>query len=261
MLHKVKKINIANQILTTATPIAKSLYVVEAADYASDFGSTFIVLPEPISQQRQRWIVFAIAIFLVSVPVFIQAPLVRFLPWVSLAATLPLFLLGRHWLNHARMELWGDLLIGFTWTWLSGSLYWGWLRWEPLIHLPIEAIGLPFAIWGIRRGQGKVGNFFYLGSLFGTVVTDVYFYLVNLVPYWRDLIRAEADAVQPILQTAIAQVETPWGIAWAVILVLLLLEVSLPPLFSRQLHWWAFSGAVLSTLLVDGLFWVVASAV
>ncbi|MFM6062253.1 MAG: DUF3120 domain-containing protein, partial [Microcystis panniformis] len=24
-------------------------------------------------------------------------------------------------------------------------------------------------------------------------------------------------------------------------------------------HWWAFSGAVLSTILVDGLFWITAS--
>jgi drug/metabolite transporter (DMT)-like permease len=24
----------------------------------------------------------------------------------------------------------------------------------------------------------------------------------------------------------------------------------------QQLHWWAFMGAVLSTLIVDGLFWI-----
>ncbi|HEY9657520.1 MAG TPA: DUF3120 domain-containing protein, partial [Allocoleopsis sp.] len=36
---------------------------------------------------RLNWWLFAAAAFLVSVPVFIQAPLVRSLPWVSLGMT------------------------------------------------------------------------------------------------------------------------------------------------------------------------------
>jgi hypothetical protein len=208
--------------------------------------------------QRTQWLLFAVAIFLVSVPVFIQAPLVRSLPWVSLLLTGGL--LGVAWLlqSDRKTQLWGDLLVGFTWTWLAGSLYWGWLRWEPFYHLPVEAIGLPFALWGIVRQQNKVGNFFYLGSLLGTVVTDIYFYLVNLIPHWRTLMQvSEADA-RPIFQSAIAQIQTPWGITWAIILASLLLTLSLFPLASQRLHWWAFSGAVASTLLVDGLFWVAA---
>jgi hypothetical protein len=39
-----------------------------------------------------------------------------------------------------------------------------------------------------------------------------------------------------------------------------LLTVGLLSLRGTQLHWRAFSGAVLSTLLVDGLFWLAASA-
>jgi len=39
-----------------------------------------------------------------------------------------------------------------------------------------------------------------------------------------------------------------------------LLTVGLLSLRDRELHWRAFSGAVLSTLLVDGLFWLAASA-
>jgi hypothetical protein len=208
--------------------------------------------------QRTQWLFFAAAIFFVSVPVFIQAPLVRSLPWISLFSTIGWLGLAR-WLQASRKtQLWGDLLAGFTWTWLAGSLYWGWLRWEPLYHLPVEAIGLPFVLRDILRHQNKVGNFFYLGSLLGTVVTDIYFYLVGLIPHWRTLMQVSEMFARPIFQSAIAQIQTPWGIAWAIILASLLLALGLLPLASRKLHWWAFSGAVVSTLLVDGLFWVAA---
>lgn len=208
--------------------------------------------------KRKQWWFFAAAIFLVSVPVFIQAPLVRSLPWVSLFLSGGLLGLAWRFQAYRKTQLWGDLLIGFTWTWLAGSLYWGWLRWEPLYHLPVEAIGLPFALWGISRQRNKVGNFFYLGSLLGTVVTDIYFYLVDLIPHWRTLMQVDETSARPIFQSAIAQIHTPWGIAWAIILASLLLALGLFPLASQKLHWWAFSGAVLSTILVDGLFWAAA---
>ena len=204
-------------------------------------------------------LVFATAVFLVSVPVFIEAPLVRSLPLLSLA-----FTFGWLWLSFVLMSrpvtyLWGDLLIGFSWSWLAGSIYWGWLRWEPLWHLPVEAIGLPFALWCLSRNWGKVGNWFYLGSLFGTVLTDVYLYLVDLIPYWRQIMYVELADVSPILQNAVEKVQTPWGEAWAVILALVLLIVGILPLRQKQQHWYAFSGAVLSTILVDTLFLLAAS--
>ena len=231
----------------------------------------------------QAWWVFAAASFLVSVPVFLQAPLVRQLPLLSLAMTAVWFWLGRLLLKRPATQLWGDLLLGFSWSWLAGSIYWGWLRWEPLVHLPVEAIGLPFALWFLFKGnrqqatvetqnsffslstfdflllRGQVGNLFYLGSLFGTAVTDLYFYLTGLIPYWRQLMHVEPALATPILQNAIAQVRTGWGTGWAVVLVSVLLGVGLWSLGKRQLHWWAFGGAVLSTILVDSLFWVVAS--
>jgi len=150
--------------------------------------------------------------------------------------------------------------LGFTWTWLAGSVYWGWLRWEPLLHLPVESIGLPFALWGIWHNRSKLGNFFYLGSLLGTVVTDIFFYLVDLIPFWRKLMVVDEASARPIFQGAITQIQTPWGISWAIILASFLLVVGMLPLCSRKLHWWAFSGAVLSTILVDGLFWLAAYA-
>ena len=205
--------------------------------------------------------VFWTAAFLVSVPVFIQAPLVRYYPEVSLGLTFFWVGLGVWLLKQEKISLWGDLLLGFSWSWLAGSLYWGWWRWEPLIHIPMEAIGLPFVLWGLYKGRGKVGNLFYLGSLLGTAITDVYFYLTGLIPYWRQLMTVELDPnlVSPIFHNALSQIETPWGISWAIVLLNLLLAIGIYPLQKRVCHWWAFSGAVLSTILVDGLFWITAS--
>ena len=205
--------------------------------------------------------VFWTAAFLVSVPVFMQAPLVRYYPEVSLGLTFFWVGLGVWLLKQEKISLWGDLLLGFSWSWLAGSLYWGWWRWEPLIHIPMEAIGLPFVLWGLYKGRGKVGNLFYLGSLLGTAITDVYFYLTGLIPYWRQLMTVELDPnlVSPIFHNALAQIETPWGISWAIVLLNLLLAIGIYPLQKRVYYWWAFSGAVLSTILVDGLFWITAS--
>lgn len=220
------------------------------------------ILPITIEQDltRQAWRVFLAASFLVSVPVFFQAPIVRLLPWLSLALTLFWVSLGWWLYRRPQSRWWGDLILGFSWSWLAGSIYWGWLRFEPLIHIPIESIGLPFALWCIWRGWGKIGNFFYLGSLLGTAITDFYFYLTNVIPYWRKLMVVDIDPAlaAPILKSALAQVQTPWGISWAVVLVNLLLAVSWWSLRKIELHWWAFAGAVLSTILVDSLFLLAA---
>ncbi|MBR8828066.1 MAG: DUF3120 domain-containing protein [Gomphosphaeria aponina SAG 52.96 = DSM 107014] len=216
------------------------------------------VAPEN-SDSRQAWLIFAAAAFLISVPVFVQAPLVRLLPWVSLMITGFWVFLGVKLQNRPQTRIWGDLLLGFSWSWLAGSIYWGWLRWEPLIHLPVEAIGLPFACWCILRRKGLIGNLFYLGSLIGTAITDLYFYITGLIPHWRELMQVEPALATPIFQNAIAEVQTAWGISWAVVLVNLLLAMGLWAMQKMELHWWAFGGAVLSTILVDSLFWVAAS--
>jgi hypothetical protein len=209
---------------------------------------------------RQAWMVFVAAVFLVSVPVFIEAPLVRSLPYLSLVTTAFWVWLSFSLMSRTSTYLWGDLLFGFSWSWLTGAIYWGWLRWEPLFHLPVEAIGLPFAVWCLWRNWGKVGNWFYLGSLFGTVLTDLYFYLVDLMPAWRQIMQVEPAFAAPILQNALVKVQTPWGEAWALTLALVLLVVGILPLRSQQRHWYAFSGAVLSTILVDSLFLLAAAA-
>lgn len=209
-------------------------------------------------RERQAWRIFLAASFLVSVPVFFQAPIVRLFPWVSLALTFFWVGLGLWLYQRPQTHRWGDITLGFSWSWLAGSIYWGWLRWEPLIHIPIESIGLPFALWCIWRGWGLIGNYFYLGSLIGTAITDAYFYLTDLIPYWRKLMVVEPALASPIFKSALAQIQTPWGISWAIVLVNILLAVSLWSLRKTHLHWWAFAGAVLSTILVDSLFWIAA---
>ncbi|ANV83144.1 hypothetical protein AWQ21_01310 [Picosynechococcus sp. PCC 7003] len=196
--------------------------------------------------------------FLVSVPVFFQAPLVRTAPWLSLALTLLWVAIAFGLRQRENTEIWGDLLWGFSWSWLAGAIYWGWLRYEPFLHLPVEAIGLPFALWGLWQKRGLVGHLFYLGSLLGTAITDIYFYLTDLIPYWRKLMYAEPDFVMPIFQAALAQMQTLWGISWAVVLVNLLIGISWWAFRQPQIPYWSFAGAVVSTLLVDGLFWIAA---
>ncbi|MEA5577551.1 DUF3120 domain-containing protein [Anabaena sp. UHCC 0451] len=214
-------------------------------------------LPTVISW-KQGWLMFIAAVFLVSVPVFIEAPLVRSLPNLSVVMTGFWIWLSLTLMSRQQTYFWGDLLLGFSWSWLTGAIYWGWLRWEPLWHIPIESIGLPFAIWCLCRNWGKVGNWFYLGSLLGTVLTDIYFYVVDLMPYWRQIMRTDAAGASQILKNALAQVQTPWGEGWAIILALALLTVGLGSLGKKQRHWYAFSGAVLSTILVDSLFLLAA---
>ena len=215
-------------------------------------------LPKFISW-RQNWLVLVAAVFLVSVPVFIEAPLVRSLPVFSILMTAFWVWLSVRLMSRPQTHLWGDLLFGFSWTWFTGSIYWGWLRWEPIWHLPIEALGLPFALWCLTKNWGKVGNWFYLGSLFGTVLTDIYFYLVDLMPYWRQIMRISPEGASQILQNALTQVQNPWGQGWAVILAVILAVVGTGSLLNKESHWYAFGGAVLSTILVYSLFLLAAA--
>ena len=151
-----------------------------SSDCPSAKPSPILDLPLQPDRERKAWRVFFTSSFLVSVPVFFQAPIVRLFPELSLVLTLFWVCLGWYLFQRPQNRWWGDIILGFSWSWLAGSIYWGWLRSEPLIHMPIEAIGLPFALWCIWRGWGKVGNFFYLGSLLGTAITDIYFLGINI---------------------------------------------------------------------------------
>ena len=208
----------------------------------------------------QHWRVWFAALFLVSVPVFFEAPLVRHAPWLSVICTVGWLAIAKHLQAEPKSKTWGSLIWGFSLTWLCGSLYWGWLRWEPAYHVPVEALALPWAIWATRQDAYRVGGWFYIGSLLGTTITDFYFYITHLFPHWQALMQVEADVslAQPILKNALYLVETPWGMAWACILAAILLVTGNRAMRSPQIGYWAFGGAVLGTIFVDLLFFAVA---
>lgn len=209
-------------------------------------------------EQKDRGGLFSLAVFLVSVPVFVQAPLVRQWPWLSLGLTC-FWAAGAWYLRRSPQRfIWGDLLLGFSWCWLAGSIYWGWFRWEPYLHLPLESLGLPVALWGVYRRRDLIGHCFYLGSLIGTAITDGYFYLTGLIDHWRQLMVVEPELVRFVFQNALVQIQSLWALSWALALILLLLGLGVWAMGRSQYHWWAFAGALLSTILVDSLFWLAA---
>lgn len=211
-------------------------------------GRALFINPQSVSANA------SLGIFLVSVPVFFEAPLVRMLPWLSLLLSGIWFWLSDRLAKHPNTEFIGDLLFGFSWSWLAGAVYWGWFRWEPLWHLPIESIGLPIALWGIFRGHRRVGHYFYLGSLLGTAITDMYFYWMDLMPYWRQLMQSAPDQAFDIVRLAFTQVQTPAGAIAAATCALVLLTLTWISWRSLHRHNWVFSGTLLGTLLVDSLF-------
>ncbi len=192
-----------------------------------------------------------VAGLLVTIPVFIQAPLVRSYPWMSLVLTLGWLSLSAKW-----QQPWGSLIWGFALTWFCGSLYWGWYRLEPLWHLPMEASALPFALWGLGHSRYRVGSSFYLGSLWGTIVTDIYFWLTDLLPTWRVL--ANLDPEQPEVTTALydafARIQTPWGLGLGIILALSLVWLAKAVMTTKGIDRYVFAGAILFTLVTDSLF-------
>ncbi|MDB9527347.1 DUF3120 domain-containing protein [Oscillatoria sp. CS-180] len=203
---------------------------------------------------RHPWIGVSLGILLVSVPVFFEAPLVRVAPGFSVALTGGWVWLSYHLSQKKQTEFIGDLLLGFSLSWLAGAVYWGWFRWEPLWHLPIESLGLPVALWGLYQGWARVGHCFYLGSLLGTAATDLYFYWMELMPYWRRLMAAPPDQAFDIIRMGFAEVQTMEGAIAAATFGLLLLWLAWMSWRSARREDWIFSGTLLGTLLVDSLF-------
>ncbi|MFM1812997.1 MAG: hypothetical protein RLZZ336_1935 [Cyanobacteriota bacterium] len=155
-----------------------------------------------------------LAVLLVTLPVFVQAPLVHAHPLIATLLTIPLLsagiLLGLS-AQQQRAQL-GAVLVGFAGSWFCGSLFWGWLRLHPLLHLPIEALALPLAVTGLRSRWQLAGGV-YLASLVGTAATDAAMALTGLMPLWPAALAAEPGAAMGLLQEAAMRVLTPANLA------------------------------------------------
>ena len=195
-----------------------------------------------------------LACLLVTVPVFVQAPLVRTLPMGAAALTAPLLTLALL-LERDRRPAWRDLgalLVGFCGSWLGGSLFWGWLRLHPVWHLPVEAFALPLAIAGLQ-GRWRLAGSFYLASLLGTAATDGVMAATGVMNLWPQVLEAPLGQASLLLQEAALQVFHPLPLAGILLAAALLLETS------RRLWRGGESGRIAAaclttTLVVDGLF-------
>ena len=139
--------------------------------------------------------------FFVILPIFVQAPWVRFEPISALCATF-IILIVAFLLSKKESDKWfivGSLLLGVSGSWLGGCLFWGWLSANPILHIPVEAVALPLAVVGLGT-KWKIGASFYISSLFGTAITDITIFLTGIMDQWREVIMADSDNAPLILQ-------------------------------------------------------------
>lgn len=199
-----------------------------------------------------------VAVLLVTVPVFVQAPWVRLAPMGAALFTVPLMGLGvlLEQRSQGPLRQLGILLVGFSGSWLGGSLFWGWCRPHPLFHLPIEAFALPLALTGLNS-RWRLAASFYLASLLGTALTDGVMAVSGVMDFWPEVVSAPVQEAPLLLQAAATAVLQPLP------LVMVVLSGSLLLLLCRML--WqrgeiarVAAAALATTVAVDGLFLIAA---
>ncbi len=206
------------------------------------------------SAESGAWLLPLAAAFLVTVPVFLQAPWVRVAPASAALVTAPLLALGILLERH-RLPSWsafGVLLVGFSGSWLAGCLFWGWCRLHPIWHLPIEAFALPLAMAGLGS-RWRLAGAFYLASLLGTAATDGVMALTGVMPLWPLVVGAPLQEAGPLLQQAALLVVQPLPLL-AIGLAAGLLIAICRQLWRRGGIWRVSAAALATTLAVDGLF-------
>ena len=137
----------------------------------------------------------------VILPIFFQAPWVRFQPTSALLFTFFILAIAIFLTSEPSNKYFiiGSLLFGVAGSWLGGSLFWGWLSSHPILHIPVEAVALPLALIGLST-KWKIGSSFYIASLFGTAITDVAIFLTGIMNQWMEVITANSDMAPLILQ-------------------------------------------------------------
>lgn len=212
------------------------------------------------SQHQQAWGLPLAGALLVALPVFLQAPWVRLAPFSAALFTAPLLLAGlllERRATQPRLQRLGALLVGFSGSWLGGSLFWGWCRLHPLWHLPIEAFALPLALGGLQ-GRWRLAGSFYLASLLGTACTDAVMALTGIMHTWPVVLQAPMDQAAPLLQQAARAVLQPLPLAVTSSSGALLLMLCWRSWNHPDPAWRVAASAMATTLAVDGLFWMAA---
>ncbi len=205
---------------------------------------------------------------LVVLPVFLQAPWVRIHPFSSCLFTAVLLTAGivAVQVGNTTWKQSGTLLVGFSGSWLAGTLFWGWLRMHPVLHIPVEAIALPLAIGGLNS-RWKLSCSFYLASLLGTAITDITMALTGVMSFWPEVVNAASNEAAHLLNEAAKLVLQPTSL-------LILVSAAGLVLWLAKQFWtqaarpsehqeaWSVAAAVLSTtILIDALFLVLSLSV
>ncbi len=201
------------------------------------------------------------ASMLVVLPVFVQAPWVREQPFTSCVFGFVLLAVGviTHSMAPLKWKDLGALLVGFSGSWLAGSLFWGWLASHPLLHLPVEAFALPLAITGLQT-RWRLGCAFYLASLVGTAFTDLAMALTGVMTLWPAVVGASTAEATVLLQDAAAFVLRPSSLLTVMAAGVIILQLVQYCRHQSSLSLatdkaWSVAAAVLfTTLLIDGLF-------
>ena len=201
------------------------------------------------------------ASMLVVLPVFVQAPWVREQPFTSCLFGFVLLAVGviTHSMAPLKWKDFGALLVGFSGSWLAGSLFWGWLASHPLLHLPVEAFALPLAITGLQT-RWRLGCAFYLASLVGTAFTDLAMALTGVMTLWPAVVGASTAEATVLLQDAAAFVLRPSSLLTVMAAGVIILQLVQYCRHQSSLSLatdkaWSVAAAVLfTTLLIDGLF-------
>ncbi len=200
---------------------------------------------------------------LVVLPVFVQAPWVHVNPISALMFTMVIVATGIY-LGKDLNDKWfnvGALLVGVSGSWLGGCLFWGWLRANPVLHLPVESIAFPLALLGINT-RWRIGASFYLASLLGTAFTDLMILSTGVMEAWPQVVQASFKDAPKILNTTAQKLLTPDSIFLILSAALLIIGISLWMGFRAKENdkytssWLVASAALTTTLWVDGLFFL-----
>ena len=199
--------------------------------------------------------------FFVIFPIFVQAPWVRLEPISALCFTF-VIILGAFILYKKQSNQWfvvSSLLFGVSGSWLGGCLFWGWLSPFPILHIPVEAVVLPLALFGIGTNW-KIGSSFYISSLFGTAITDITIFLIGIMDQWREVIIADSEKAPLILQKTSENLIQIKSLSIIVFVALILWYISKEIFDSATINTTngkallVSSYVIQTTLIVDGIF-------